>query len=365
LIDPSSSLTGALVCARNEARLLKGKAVLTLVIPCDAAILADDSGHFRRVFRVPFKHLRKTVHSFIVYLPALLRSSWIISSLLKNDRIECLQINDFYLMHGVVCRLFGYRGRLVTWVRIDPRRFGWFPGRVWLFFAVRASDRIVAVSEFIATILRPSVDAAVLYDTSALLATVSVDQATSEAPRARRFVFIGNYMPGKGQGEAVRAFARLAERMAEFDLHFYGGDLGLEKNRAFRETLEREVVALGLRHRIVFHGFVDDPSPVLLGAHAALNFSYSESFSMTCLEAGACGTPVIATRCGGPEEIVVHGKTGLLVPVGDIDAMADAMLALASDEALARRMGANAALHTREQFSAERFVAGLREVLQV
>lgn len=273
-------------------------------------------------------------------------------------------MNDFFLMQGAACRAFGYRGRLVTWVRTDPRRFGLL-GRLWLYLAAATSDQLVVVSSFIRSALPPTMKATILYDTSHLLETICLERAASSMPRRRRFAFIGNYMPGKGQAEAVRAFAAVATSLAPFELHFYGGDLGLEKNRAFRRDLEAKVAALGLQDRIRFHGFAEDPSSVFLDAHGALNFSRSESFSMTCLEAGACGTPVIATRCGGPEEIIEHGVTGFLVPIGDIDAMGKAMVTLANDEALARRMGANAARHTRDKFSAERFVTGLRDVLNI
>jgi len=88
---------------------------------------------------------------------------------------------------------------------------------------------------------------------------------------------------------------------------------------------------------IEFRGFENDPSVLFNNAGMFLNFSTSESFSMTCLEALSYGVPVIATRSGGPEEILDNGKCGLLVNNGDIAAMADAIKLLASNpEARAR-----------------------------
>ena len=62
-----------------------------------------------------------------------------------------------------------------------------------------------------------------------------------------------------------------------------------------------------------------------------LNFSESESFSMTTLEALAFGTPIIATKSGGPSEIIENGVTGILVEVNNIQAMSNSIIGLVKD----------------------------------
>jgi glycosyltransferase involved in cell wall biosynthesis len=56
--------------------------------------------------------------------------------------------------------------------------------------------------------------------------------------------------------------------------------------------------------------------------------SYEEGFGMVILEAMACGIPVVSTRCGGPNDIVLDGENGYLVDIGDVNAMAEKILAL-------------------------------------
>jgi len=63
-----------------------------------------------------------------------------------------------------------------------------------------------------------------------------------------------------------------------------------------------------------------------------------ESFSLVCREALACGAPVIATRCGGPEEVIRHGENGMLVDMDDAPGLANSMRRCVEDRALLRRL---------------------------
>ena len=135
--------------------------------------------------------------------------------------------------------------------------------------------------------------------------------------------------------------------------------MGLDKNRAYRARLEEQAQGCAVADRIRFGGFLDDTREPLRAARAALVLSESESFSLTSQEASACGVPVIATRCGGPEEIVEDGKTGFLVDVGDVDGTADRMARLLSDAELAREMGRHGAELVVERFSSQAFRAQL------
>ena len=97
-------------------------------------------------------------------------------------------------------------------------------------------------------------------------------------------------------------------------------------------------------------------------AFAALNCSESESFSITCLDGSAAGLPVIATKCGGPEEIVVDGKTGFLVPVGDSKAVAERIAWLIDRPEKAAAMGLAGRARVAERFSPERARAAMSEL---
>jgi len=74
---------------------------------------------------------------------------------------------------------------------------------------------------------------------------------------------------------------------------------------------------------------------------------------------------VIATNCGGPAEIVEDGKTGYLVPVGDVDAVAERMRRLLADPGLARSMGRMGRQLMHERFPADRFAAALADIFRL
>ena len=88
----------------------------------------------------------------------------------------------------------------------------------------------------------------------------------------------------------------------------------------------------------------------------------SESFGVAVLEASACGRPVIASRVGGVPEVLRHGETGLLVPPGDTDALAKAIISLASDREKCRAMGEAGRELVRADYPWERSLDMLTEL---
>jgi phosphatidylinositol alpha 1,6-mannosyltransferase len=79
--------------------------------------------------------------------------------------------------------------------------------------------------------------------------------------------------------------------------------------------------------------------------------SDEEGLGIVLLEAMASGLPVVSTACGGPESIVVHGETGILVPTRDAARLCDAMSKLVADPALRKQMGSAGYIRVVEHFS--------------
>ncbi len=154
---------------------------------------------------------------------------------------------------------------------------------------------------------------------------------------SHKVVTLGRLNAQKNQALLVDAFARVAEKDSEAVLEVYGeGELEGE----LRERIERH----GLAGRAFLMGRTDRPGDVLKGAGAFAMSSDYEGMPNALMEAMAAGVPVVSTDCpiGGPRELVADGESGLLVPVGDAGALADAMLRLLADGNLRARMGERA-----------------------
>ena len=159
---------------------------------------------------------------------------------------------------------------------------------------------------------------------------------------------VGRLTPTKGQGDLIEALARLARSDAVAVL--VGQDL--ETGGAYERELEARAAELGVRDRVVFTGYRDDVPALLAAAAVFVLPSSAEGLPLTVLEAMAAGRPVVATRVGGTPEAVVDGETGLLVPAGDVAALARALDGLLADPERASRMGEAGRGRVAERFSA-------------
>lgn len=361
IVDPSTAATGALRCASRMARLIVPWADTILVLPRGSQAPVRETEAFAEVIYLPLVQVRRSAGSLVSYLPALLQAGWRLRRILAGKSASALVLNDFYLAHGSVVRALGYRGRIVTWVRFDPRNFPSILSKIWLASAYRSSNAVVAVSDFILNLLPRSSKLRRIYD------SIDVDLHAahpSQGPVATQdVVFVANYVDGKGQNEGIDAFAAIAPRFPDARLIFHGHDMGLAKNAEYKRRLERRATAAGLADRIFFRPFTSDLPAVMSEAAVALVLSKSESFSLTCLEASQLGVPVIAFRSGGPAEIVDDGVTGFLFGVGDVAGVAQALSRLLGDPALGRRMGAAGAAHVENKFGPADFIAAVRPLL--
>lgn len=125
------------------------------------------------------------------------------------------------------------------------------------------------------------------------------------------------------------------------------------------------VKQLGLEKRVYFTGQLENSQVwgiMKSYAKAVILYSVHETFPHVLVEAAACGVPVIATAVGGSPEIVINGKTGILIPPDDIDAFKAAVQRLQNDTAFARQLSKNA-IQSAERFSVEKMASETEAIL--
>jgi len=111
---------------------------------------------------------------------------------------------------------------------------------------------------------------------------------------------------------------------------------------------------LGVNDRVSFLGAQESIASLLNCADIVLQPSASESFGLSILEALSVGAPVVSTRCGGPEEVVLHGECGYLSEVGDVEDMSKNCLRLLKDKNLYEKFSRKARQHAVENYRIEK-----------
>jgi glycosyltransferase involved in cell wall biosynthesis len=237
---------------------------------------------------------------------------------------------------------------------------------------LRAADRVIAVSPHIAEqalslgvdwskmrVIRSGVDVDRFRpgDRGAARRTLGLDRHVPVV------LFVGNLEPRKQVDILLRAVARVREQVPDVRLVVAGSgqSAGVDDQTARLVRLTRE---LDLSEIVQFVGHVEDRT--LLDYYAAADVfalaSSSEAQGIVALEAMACGLPVVATAVGGLLGTIEGGQTGVLVPAGQPELLAERLCELLRDASLRSQLGAAARRAVERDFSWSKAVAATLEV---
>lgn len=354
IVDNSRGVTGALNAMRRATGALRPGIDFEWVLPVGSAgrAVLETDGYV--VHELPFVELSRRKVDLLRYLPMLLINGWRLRRLAAQRNLAILHLNDYYNLTAYVARwLSGCRLSVFTHVRFLPQVQMPLLARSWRWLAEHAAQQVLCVSDsvriyFASGHARVQMVYDALPESSERLPPYAV---RSQAARAVQLLYLGNYIRGKGQNFALEAFRLALAHNPNMRLRFMGGDMGMAKNRAFRNELEATARAAGLCNFVQFDGFTADPEAAIKAHDIVLNFSEAESFSLICLDALYYGVPLIATDCGGPAELFEAGQSGLLVPNRDVPAMAAAMGELAANVALRQRFSVASRIYVLRKFS--------------
>jgi len=232
-----------------------------------------------------------------------------------------------------------------------------FVQQTWLAEKARDAAFLVTISEYNRRFLR-----ALLGDTAPRIEVVHCGVRTAElrapaqpADGRFRIACVARLEPKKGQAVLIEACAALVQR--GIDVHC---DLvGAGRDRA---ALAAQVAARGLGRRVVLHGAQprERVRALVAGATAVAQPSIvtatgrQDGIPVSLMEAMALERPVVASALSGIPELVLHERSGLLIPPGDARALADALARLAGDPALRQRLGAAGRQRVQQLFDLER-----------
>ncbi len=220
-------------------------------------------------------------------------------------------------------------------------------------------DGVIALTEQAAR-LRPHVKAVIPHgvDTRRFAPIVEAggesDARRNDWGGRRAIGQVGNIRRSKGSDVFVRALCRVLPSFP--DVVGVVAGRWLAKDAPLRWRLQRMTREAGIAERVLWLGHISyDAMPSFLRSlDLYVSASLEEGFSMAALEALSCGTPLLLSRCGGAERVVVEGETGYLVPCGDEGALAEGLRCFLSKKDGKACMTAACRARAEELFTIER-----------
>ena len=126
--------------------------------------------------------------------------------------------------------------------------------------------------------------------------------------------------------------------------------------QTYQATLERLIGELDLGDHVRLISWMDDITELFCALNIFVSASHSESFGLAIVEAMAAGAAIVSTETEGAREIIQDGKTGRLVPIGDAERTAQAIISLLRDSETRKQMADAAQTAAKERFSLARMV---------
>ena len=166
----------------------------------------------------------------------------------------------------------------------------------------------------------------------------------------------------KGHEDFLNAAAQLQER--NLSAFFVISGIESSATNRYRRRLEDLIQELGLIDRVRLIGRMEDISELYCALDIFVSASHSESFGLAIVEAMAAGVAVVATGTDGAREIIDDGQTGILIPIGGIQAMVEEIIKLETDPARRAHLAQNARASVSKRFSLERMVEETEKVYE-
>lgn len=282
-------------------------------------------------------------------------SAWRLGRLVRAERIDILHAHTSHA-HAIACLARGIAGcgRVVVARRVS------FPPRQNLFNRRKYAcpDRFISVSNKVDAELAafgvPAWKRRVVH-------SVVDPRRLAVPPLSRDALGVPGGVPllvSAGALVGHKDHANLLAALPAVLEHFPDTRLCIAGEGPLRGALEDQAAALRVGHAVRFLGHRDDAPRLIRAADLYVSSSWSEGLGTSILEALACGTPVVAARAGGADEMVLPEKTGRLVPVRDPEALGRAIVAALRDPEGSEAMASAGRDLVEREFTVPSMVAG-------
>lgn len=328
----TSQVSGAEICLLSYIAAIQPYVDVALVAPHgDIHRYASSLGVETYILK-PFEpRMTRNPLRLVVALLHILLLGRDLRMLVDQVRPDVVHANS--IRAGLICSLSLGRKTRVVWHIHDMLPHN-VVGKVVRLVAAWRSSYIVAISNAVRNNFSNSkrlwAKTSIVYN--------GVDMENNEANDIRHecgtsedtFVVavVGQIAPWKRQLDAVRAFSLVSQRIENCEMWVVGEPKFRAENYNYAHEVKKLVQSLNLGDRVRFLGFREDIKNVMKSIDVLLVPSENEPFGRVIIEGLSQGRPVVGTNSGGIPEMIVHGVNGFLVPVGDIDAIAEQLITM-------------------------------------
>ncbi len=308
------------------------------------------------------------------FLPKILVFFYLLSGSFSIIKLCLREKFDVIHVHWTVPHFwFGFLGRLVSKAPIVSTFYGvelrWVKSKIPLFkpflkWSIKKSNKVIAISEH----TNKEVTALCKREVQIIPYGVSLSEKDLKKEKSssknKIILFVGRLVERKGVSYLIEAFSKIAEE-TQAELVIVGQ--GPEK-----EKLEQLAKQKHSDYKIIFADFVNDEElrnyyencSVFVLPAITDEKGDTEGLGVVLIEALNYKKPVIASNVGGITDIVIDGKTGLLVPEKNSEELAKALEKILSDVSLANRLGEEGYNYVKEKFAWERIIGELKKVYE-
>ena len=170
---------------------------------------------------------------------------------------------------------------------------------------------------------------------------------------------IGTISESKGHDTLIKAMNIVRDRGVKATLLI----IGQATNLNYKRSIKKQIALYKLKDRVRFLGVRQDIDDILPQLDIVVVAATAEPFGRTTIEAMAAGKPVVATNSGASPEIVINGETGSLVPPGDPEGIAGAIIKIIADPEKGKEMGRLGRIRVCDYFSVEKYVSSVEAEL--
>jgi len=230
----------------------------------------------------------------------------------------------------------------------------------WLFV-----DEFISISEFITTTLPHHVRVHTVLN--GIWPKTSRQMTRSEAEKFREQIginpetmvvlMVAQFTPQKRHDLALEICQRVSEARTDVFFIFLGKGIT-------RDTFLDKARKLGLQHKIIAPGYVNDVDNYYSIANVSMLTSFNEGFGYAILEAMKHALPVIAFDTGGPAEVIRNGETGILVKDADVNMFTQKLIELIDNKSLREKIGKSAREAVQQEYNREIWIKRLNTTLE-